>query len=484
MKRKLLSLFLITPLLLINFSFDDLRVNDNEKLGKPGFWDKLTSGQLWTDWSYGAGKVSVRIWSSELGVSGLKSGYEQVNVKVQRGYVDELCSDFKDAEVSYIYNETYYSYITVEMSLEDIAQKFWGKLFSSKVTLADKAYVESISLNQELTLIQYEYADKNDVARTTYELCDDYGVLDMNYSGKNISIAVLDTGVKRTHLGFQNSTSGINTTIYNESFVPGEDWQDRNGHGTHCIGIIAGQETKVDGTKMRGIAPNATIYSLKVLDSKGRGTEDDIIRGIMRAVELNVDIISMSLGGYIDYFSSLHDAIQYAVGKGVIVVAAAGNSAEILSAQPASWEGVISVEALNEQKRIAPYTCLGGDIAAEGTNITSLDYADVNDTATYSGTSMATPLVAGCVALLLEAQPSLRGKPTKVASYLKSTGNFAPSNPSVVKIGYIIPVTASNYCYDTRDVNPKNLVSLKEISSISREEITDVRTQLLRNNGV
>jgi len=467
---------------MITFSWDDLRINENEILGKPDWWERFSSGQTWIDWIYGAEKVSVKIWNTALQIEGLSAGYQQVNVKILSTDVNELEEDFPDAEIEYMYNDSGYSYLSLEMEVTDIAQRFWDKILHKRVTLADKTYVEKITLNQKMSLVipmdSTDYADDRDIARTTYELCDDYGVLALNYSGVNISIAVLDTGVARNHKGLNG------TTIYNESFVAGEDWVDHNGHGTHCIGIIAGQNTTVNGVPMRGVAPNATIYSLKVLDSKGRGTEDDIVRGIRRAVELNVDIISMSLGGTIDYFSALHDVLQYAVGKGIIVVAAAGNSAQITSCQPASWEGIISVEALKEDKHIAAYTCLGGDISAEGTNITSLSYKNVNRTSTKSGTSMACPFVAGCIALLLESQPSLRGKPTIITSHLKNTGDYAPATSSAIKVLSFIPAASDNYAYDTREINPDSLVSLNEVSDISRNLITDIRTQLLRSNGV
>ncbi len=493
-KSVLIVSILILPALSINTGsggiiefFDNLFLSEEEKLGQLTLWDRIQTGQLWIDWLYGKGKVSVKIWDSSLKVSSLTGSKQQVNIKIPTDKLSKLQTDFPDATIEVLYNSSSYTYVMVEDDMDNIAQSFWDNIFSSKVTLADKSYVKKMSLNQEMSLItpmaSSDYADKDDICRTTYDLCYDYGILATNYSGKNISIAVLDTGVKNSHLGFTNITAGTNTTIYNESFVPGEDWVDHNGHGTHCIGIIAGQNTSVGGVEMRGVAPNATIYSLKVLDSKGRGNEDDIIEGIMRAVELDVDIISMSLGGSIDYFSAFRDAIQYAVGKGVIVVAAAGNSAQIVSSQPASWEGVISVEALAEDKHIAPYTCLGGDISAEGTNITSLDYKDSNSTATYSGTSMATPFVAGCIALLLEAQPSFRGKPGKVESYLKTTGDLAPSSAGTVKWLRYIPFTPNNYCYDTREVSPDTLVDLEAVTT-SRETITDIRVQLLRDEGV
>jgi len=480
------SVILLLPVMTLNLHFGDLYTSQDEKIGKSGLWERITSGQSWINWIYGSDKVSVKLWDSSLKLSSLAGDTQEAIVKVDRASVKTLKTDFPTATVTYLYNDSGYSYLIVKGEMSIFAQKFWQHILNKQTTLADEFYVHEITLDQRMSLVVplSSYAGEHSVCRTTYDLCRDYGILNFSYSGKGIKIAVLDTGVDRSQYGFYNLTSGFNTTIYNESFVAGEDWVDHNGHGTHCIGIIAGQNTKVAGIQMRGVAPNATIYSIKVLDSHGQGAEDDIISGINEAVRLNVDIISMSLGGQIDYFSALHDSIEYAVGKGIVVVAAAGNSADIVSGQPASWEGVISVEALKENKHIADYTCLGGTVSAEGTNITSLSYSNNNGTSTKSGTSMATPFVAGCIALLLEAQPSLRGHPELVAQYLQSSGNYAPATPKQVTLMGVVPVTSTNYAYATREVNPTDLVKLTSVSDSTKGLIYDLRVQLLRNDGV
>ncbi|MEF8806144.1 MAG: S8 family serine peptidase [Bacteroides sp.] len=466
-----ISIILISPSFI-----DDLNVTEKEKVGKPGFFSELLSGQFFIDMLYGDKKVSVDIWDEDLTISSVQAGYQQINVKINKNSIQKLNSDFPDTEVEYLYNTTSYSYISLEMRKDNIAQKFWSTILNNKVTLADKDYVEKISLNRQLSLVKpQDYADKNSIARTTYELCKDYNILDTGYTGNNISVAVLDTGIRWTHDGFRN------TTIYNETKVIDESPNDLNGHGTHVSGILAGSNVTLAETRMRGVAPNVTLHSIKVLDSEGRGTEDAIVKGIQSAIDNSVDIVSMSLGGRISYNSVLHDVIQYAVGKGIVVVAAAGNSASVTSAQPASWEGVISVEALSEDKHIAPYTCLYGDVMAEGTNITSLNYHDSDGALTLSGTSMATPFVSGCIALLLEAQPTLRGRPIQVTKYLKSTGSPVPKTQTEDLIARMF--TPANYRYDTRDININNLLKLKELET-DRQKISDIGTQMFRNRGI
>ena len=96
---------------------------------------------------------------------------------------------------------------------------------------------------------------------------------------------------------------------------------------------------------------------------------------------------------------------------------------------------------------------------------------------------MACPFVAGCIALLLEAEPSLRGKPAKVTTYLKSTGSYTPLSSTPVKV-FGIPIISSNYAYDTRDINPENLCSLTAINNVNQNVISDVQLQMFRSNGV
>jgi subtilisin family serine protease len=464
--------------MLIQINLQDLGVSEEELVGKPTWWDNLLSGQAWQNLMYGEGKVGVEVFNLNLAPSKLSANEQEVNIKLKSNSLDEFEEDY-NAEYEILYEDEGWTYVTAVMPLDSIAQKFWSRLFNQKEILAEESWVDSITLNSKVEMIRpmNGYAKPDEVSRTTYDLCQSYGILDEDVNGTNVSVAILDTGIATDHEGLE----GVEVHAY--STVVGEkDPEDKNGHGTHCAGILAGANITVNDEYYRGVAPGINLTSIKVLGSKGSGTEKDIIKGIYNATELGVDIISMSLGGTMNYWSATHDAINYAIGKGVIVVAAAGNSANIVSCQPASWEGVISVEALQENKKIAPYTCLGGDIMAEGTNITSLNYK--GGVTTKSGTSMACPFVAGVIALLLEKEPSLRGKPAKVENYLKKTGQFAPEEPKQVKIFYFIPATSDSYSYNTKEIDPDNLLELNQNDDKTRDVISDVRTQILRRNGV
>jgi subtilisin family serine protease len=131
--------------------------------------------------------------------------------------------------------------------------------------------------------------------------------------GSGIKVAILDTGITVTSSVYLNG--GI-------SFVEGNDsYQDDHGHGTHMAGIISGSD---NGLGVMGVAPQAQIYAVKVLNNQGIGTYSQVIEGIDWAIEQNIDIISISFGG-LEYSQALHDAINDAIGHGIIVIASAGN---------------------------------------------------------------------------------------------------------------------------------------------------------------
>jgi major intracellular serine protease len=220
------------------------------------------------------------------------------------------------------------------------------------------------------------------------------------FTGKGITIAILDTGCDLTHpelkdriIGGRNFTNDDNGNI--------EIFRDYNGHGTHVAGTIAASRN-VKGVV--GVAPEANLLIIKVLDRNGSGQYDWIINGISYAIEQKVDIISMSLGGPADV-PELHEVIQKAVANNILVVCAAGNegdgqdSTEEL-AYPGSYNEVISVGAINLERKISDFSNSNKevDLVAPGENILST-YLN-GRYAKLSGTSMATPHVAGALAII------------------------------------------------------------------------------------
>ena len=180
---------------------------------------------------------------------------------------------------------------------------------------------------------------------------------------------------------------------------------DDNGHGTHVAGTIAAQDNTVG---VLGVAPQVGLYIIKGLDSDGSGSYSAIAGGIRKAVDGpdgvpgtadDADVISMSLGGS-SGTQELEDAVNYALNNDVVVVAATGND----GANPAAYPGVIKVGAVDNTDAIASFSNRGETILAPGVDILSTYNTGGYDT--LSGTSMATPHVAGVAALAWAAHPT------------------------------------------------------------------------------
>jgi subtilisin family serine protease len=216
--------------------------------------------------------------------------------------------------------------------------------------------------------------------------------------GKGIKVAVLDTGIDPDH---QDLAINVKDHIdFTGSRYGSEDIQ---GHGTHCAGIIAGSD---NGIGMIGVAPEVEIYSAKVLGDNGSGGYDGIIKGIRWAIAKQVDVISMSLGSASRPPGSVHAVIKEARAKGIILIAATGNENSPVC-WPAAYDEVIAVSALDQQLERANFSNYGiqNEISAPGVDIVST-YKN-NTYARLSGTSMATPLVAGAAALIIARHKEL-----------------------------------------------------------------------------
>ncbi|CAM4085583.1 S8 family peptidase [Mesobacillus thioparans] len=218
--------------------------------------------------------------------------------------------------------------------------------------------------------------------------------------GKGMKIAVLDTGCETTHPDLQERIIGGRNFTDDDRSNP-DIYTDYNGHGTHVAGTIAAHEND-DG--VIGVAPEAGLLIVKVLNKAGSGKYDWIIKGIQYAIDQDVDIISMSLGGPADV-PALHEVIKAAVAKNILVVCAAGNEGDGDDstnefAYPGAYNEVISVGAINLERDSSEFTNSNNevDVVAPGERITST-YLN-GKYATLSGTSMAAPHVSGALALI------------------------------------------------------------------------------------
>ncbi|ACF12071.1 peptidase S8 and S53 subtilisin kexin sedolisin [Chlorobaculum parvum NCIB 8327] len=245
------------------------------------------------------------------------------------------------------------------------------------------------------------------------------------YTGEGIVVAVIDTGVLYTHSdldanmwvnsgeiagdGIDNDGNGYIDDVYGYDFINNDgDPIDDHGHGTHVAGIIAGED---DGTGVTGVAYDASIMAVKVLSSSGSGSFAAVADGIIYAVDNGADVINMSLGAYGAYSSDVYNAVSYALDHGVIVCMASGNDYETSPTYPgilAQTLGGIAVGAVNSSNVVASFSNDAGDtdpydfVVAPGVSIYSSYYT--GGYASMSGTSMATPYVAGAAALLLSAE--------------------------------------------------------------------------------
>jgi serine protease AprX len=297
------------------------------------------------------------------------------------------------------------------------------------------------------------------------------------FDGTGIGVAVIDSGIARKHdLTAPDGTSRI---VYSESFISGRDSSDPYGHGTHVAGIVGSSGRDSTGSlftrTFKGVAPNVNLINLRVLDENGAGHESDVIDAIERAIELkntyNIRVINLSLGRPV--FESytldpLCQAVEAAWKAGIVVVTAAGNFGRDNSmgtqgygtiASPGNDPYVITVGAMNTKATywtyddtIASYSSKGPtlgdhivkpDLVAPGNRVISLLAPNTTLAANYpgnlisdtvyetgvvgvstnyfrlSGTSMATPVVSGAAALLLQQHPSLT--PDQVKARLMKT---------------------------------------------------------------
>lgn len=223
--------------------------------------------------------------------------------------------------------------------------------------------------------------------------------------GSGTVVAICDTGIDRNHPDLKDQIiGGRNFTGYGSP----EDFNDGNGHGTHVAGTIAAQE---NGSGVVGIAPEAKLLICKVLDDEGSGSYQSIIDGIRYAINWRgpnrerVRIINMSLGGTFDD-SNLHRAILDAFAAGILVVVASGNEGDANpstyeTSYPALYPECITVAACDQGRKLAYFSNehLQVDIIAPGVQIPST--YPTSKYAVLSGTSMATPHVAGALALVI-----------------------------------------------------------------------------------
>lgn len=240
-----------------------------------------------------------------------------------------------------------------------------------------------------------------------------------DYTGTGIDVYVIDTGIRLDHVEF-----GGRAVFGYDAF--GGTGADGNGHGTHVAGTIGGITY--------GVAKNVKLWAVRVLDNNGSGTTAGVIAGIDWVTShhtTNPAVSNMSLGGGIS--TSLDDAVKRSIADGITYVVAAGNSSALAcDYSPARVPEAITVGSTTNTDVFSSFSNYGScvDILAPGSNITSAWHTSTTATNTISGTSMASPHVAGVAALYRQVNPSVSPATVANAIVTNATANKITSVPT------------------------------------------------------
>ena len=306
-----------------------------------------------------------------------------------------------------------------EESLEDAFVREHNGRIHGRYRITDAVAVE-VQLNELLALASdprvVRVEPDGEVFAVDAELDAAWGVKrigsgaahDAGRTGAGVRVAVIDTGINTTHVDLDaRYDSSCSHDFVNNDTNPTDD----NGHGSHVSGTIAGED---NNTGVVGVAPGAAICSYKVLSASGGGSWSNVVAALDRAVQDGARVANLSLGSTGDPGASVEQAFANAYNSGLLIVASAGNSGTCAGTNdsvgyPARWTSTIAVAA-TDSNDIAPcFSSTGPDveISGPGVSITSAWIGGNTAYASASGTSMASPHVAGVAALLFGCNPSL-----------------------------------------------------------------------------
>lgn len=255
-------------------------------------------------------------------------------------------------------------------------------------------------------------------------------------TGAGVKVAVIDTGIDTDHPDLNDNLAGCLNFIQ-----PSKTCEDDNSHGTHVSGIIAAENNSFG---VVGVAPNAKIYALKALDSRGSGYLSDVIEGLDWAVVNGIQVVNMSLGTSSDVLS-FHEAVQRVYQAGIIQVVAGGNSGPGANTvtYPAKYPEVIAVSATDSTDSVPSWSSRSPeiDLAAPGVNINSTYLSGKYKV--LSGTSMSAPHVTGTVALRLYLHPG--ETPLQIESVLETNTDHLSFDPTLVGAGLVNAYNVVSY---------------------------------------
>ncbi|MHA1686531.1 MAG: S8 family peptidase, partial [Candidatus Heimdallarchaeaceae archaeon] len=302
---------------------------------------------------------------------------------------------------------------------------------------------------------------------------------ELNAWGYGVVIALLDSGMNISQspslvslLHYPN----ISKVIASWKMTPFEDINDRSGHGTHIASILAGNgKYIIDGelkeTKEYGIAPDAQLVNIKVLDKTGYGKDEWLIAGLDKAIEMDVDIISASLTSitYERIGDPMEELVYTAAANGIMVVASAGNYGPMGASAggPAIWDYVISVGATTDMHKLTYYSSRGPspdllpgvDVLAPGRFVAGAD-ASTGGISYISGTSVSTPIVSGVLAIYRELFPN--ASISRLESALLETADDLNLPVTAQGVGFVDPYEGYSLLkqYENSEIitiNPKRI---------------------------
>ena len=241
-----------------------------------------------------------------------------------------------------------------------------------------------------------------------------------NIRGAGVKVAVLDTGIDCTHPDLIDNCKGGYNFVCDKTFDPTCDSNNPmddsyNSHGTNIAGIIA---ARGNGTGVVGVAPEASLYALKVLDGGGFGSLSDILEGIDWAINNQMDVLNISISDLTSY-PALKDVCDAAYQAGLVIVAAAGNTNGGAITYPALYDSVIAVTATDKNDQQTSFSAVGPELSLSAPGVNILSTAAGAGYAALSGTSQAAPHVAGTAALILSSGIKENGGYTNIAEEVR-----------------------------------------------------------------
>ncbi|MFA4956987.1 MAG: S8 family serine peptidase [Candidatus Methanoperedens sp.] len=331
-----------------------------------------------------------------------------------------------------------------------VIDAFSAKMPAAKISMLSRMpEVEKIYYDQIVSLPPHPLPETGILmTRSTQTIGANYVWNTFGYTGTGIKVAIIDTGINYNHPDLGGGFGPGKKVADGYDFVNNDAFpMDDNGHGTHVAGIVAANGGII------GVAPGATLFAVKVLDSAGSGSTSNVIAGIDWSIAHGANVISMSLGGsgqpndeFADVLNIISDA---AVDKGVVVVIAAGNEGpgtgtvgapgsakKVITVGASSSSGTVTISddtiASFSNRGPSAFGRLDPEVVAPGVAINSTWLGSGYNS--IQGTSMATPMVSGSAALLLQKNPALT--PAQVRAILMNTAsNLTASNYHVFEKG-------------------------------------------------